>query len=136
MALETHADGPDEEVLRSLQEAMNHSSSFLNDVRTAPTDMLGYLADFQIRQVELLAWAEKIRTLWPEVQSVECGLRLGNRVYLAIRIDPYSDERARFHWQLADWIQSSYPRTRDFIFYFLPPASGDKLSTSTRIYPL
>lgn len=119
-----------------LTSLKHHPGCPLTDGRLPPPDMLGHLADLQIHRSHLVDLERHIREDWPGVVGIDCGLRQHRHVYVAIRIDPYSDETARKHWKLADWIQEKYPGFKDSFFYFLPPHQHGRPTPSTVIFPV
>ena len=96
---------------------LNLAEAFL-DRRMPPADVLGTLADFQIRGAELEIIAALIRGEWPDVQTVRCTIRHGRPVF-SIHIATFSEQAQHRHWPLADRIEEII-RSEECRFLFLP----------------
>lgn len=96
---------------------LNLAEPFL-DRRLPPADVLGTLADFQIRGTELEMIAELVRQDWPDVQAVRCTIRHGRPVF-SIHIFDFSEQAQRRHWPLADRIEEII-QSKECRFLFLP----------------
>ena len=88
------------------------------DRRLPPADVLGTLADFQIRGTELEMIAVLVRQDWPDVQAIRCTIR-HTRPFFSIHIFNFSEQAQRRHWPLADQIEQII-QNEECRFLFLP----------------
>lgn len=96
---------------------LNLAEPFL-DRRLPPADVLGTLADFQIRGTELEMIAALVQQDWPDVQAVRCTIRHGRPVF-SVYIESFSELAQRRHWPLADRIEEIV-QSEECRFLFLP----------------
>ncbi|MBT4867503.1 MAG: hypothetical protein HON53_20555 [Planctomycetaceae bacterium] len=96
---------------------LNLAEAFL-DRRLPPADVLGTLADFQIRGAELEMIAELVQRDWPDVQAIRCTIRHG-RPFFSTHIFNFSEQAQRHHWPLADRIEEII-QSEECRFLFLP----------------
>lgn len=75
------------------------------DERLPPIDVIGGLADRQIRRHQLRAIAGHVTANWPRVSSVRCCFSDG-MPFFSIHIQPFSEAAQRRHWPVADWIEA------------------------------
>ena len=96
---------------------LNLAEPFL-DRRLPPADVLGTLADFQIRGTELEMIAELVQRDWSDVQAIRCTIWHG-RPFFSIHIFNFSEQAQRRHWPLADRIEEIV-ESEECRFLFLP----------------
>jgi hypothetical protein len=106
----------------------------IDDYRYPPPDVMGFLADRNIRKDDLLHIAEHVAQHWPQVVAVRCGIS-SNRPYFSIHLTPFSPTAQREHWPLGDWIESTL-QTTDCDFIFLPPMTESTYSPRINIYEI
>ena len=112
--------------------SIGHLARPIEGWRLPAPDVMGYLADSQIRQPDFEIIGEHVRDYWPNVTSIEAGV-LADKLYMAISITPFSKEAQEAHWPLADWIKLALD-TKNLSFFFLPPSETKACSSEITVY--
>jgi len=103
-------------------------SQIFIDRRLPPVEVMGALADRQIRRQQLQAITQHVTENWPQVSSVRCRFSDG-LPFFSIHIQPFSEAAQCRHWPLADWVEALLD-DQECRFLFLPklnrpPHPGD-----------
>jgi len=102
------------------------------DQRQPPFDVMGALADHQVRRQQLQMIAEHVAEKWPEVRSVRC--RFSDDLPLfSIHIERFSEAGQRRHWPLGDWIEAHLEGVK-CRFLFLPALDKAEHFADIEIY--
>jgi hypothetical protein len=97
-------------------------------------DMIGYLADCQVRRRELFQIADTLRKSWPLVHSLRCGM-IANRPRLTVCLEGCTDELRSRHRSLTIWLKSEFPGLSHFSIGYLNPTPWNAWGRDTLIYP-
>lgn len=125
---ENEEEGKMEEGMGSL----GFLASPVEDRRLPAPDMMGVLADYQVRKPQLDEIAREIDQNWPGVCAVRVG-QFGNNPHFSIEIDPFSKALQREHWPLGDIIRSIIGND-SFGCFYLPRSEEKPYSLELRIY--
>lgn len=107
-------------------------ASPVEDRRLPAPDMMGVLADYQIRKPQLDEIAREVHENWPGVCAVSVGKYSNDHPHFSIEIDPFSKALQREHWPLGDVIRSII-RNENFGCFYLPNMEKT-YSSELRIY--
>jgi hypothetical protein len=94
-------------------------ASPIEDRRLPTPDMMGVLADYQIRKPQLDEIARAVAENWPGVCTVSVGKYCNDYPHFSINIDPFSRALQRQHWALRDVITSIIGNDSFGFFIFL-----------------
>lgn len=119
--------------LEELHTALQHHESPFNDMPKTRPDTFAHLADYQIRQEQIELLCREARDHWSDIVLIESGVHSGYP-YIAIRIDPYSENNARRHDSYISRIRGSCPAFRKVAFHCLPEDPPYTVNTATQIY--
>jgi len=108
----------------------------LNDARLPVPDVYLFLADCQIHRHDIGRLCEVVRSNWPLIKRIDCGIGLGGRPHLDIQVAPFSrvDVVRAEHRDLTHWIYSEYPGARRMDLHFFPLLDPDRIRSSITIY--
>ncbi len=106
-------------------------ASPIEDRRLPAPDMMGVLADYQIRKPQLDEIAREVEQNWPGVCVVSVGKYCNDTPHFSIELDPFSKDLQREHWQLGDAIRSIIGNDSFGCFYL--PRMGEH-SSELRVY--
>ncbi len=96
--------------------------SFSFDRRTPPTDVLGALADWQIRKHHLQEIRKKVAENWPEVSSIRCTIDYGKPIF-SVHIRDSSESFQQEQWKS---LQEKHWPVGDLIDGVLKDVLGDR----------
>jgi len=117
-----------------IAKTMTLLSAPLLDLRRPAVDVMGALADLQIRRDDLELLREHVRKSYPDVTSIRCGFRRReHRPFFTIHFAPFSETRQVDHWPLGDWMKMAF-RLAKAEFYYQPPMPPETISAAVTIY--
>jgi hypothetical protein len=100
----------------------------------APPDIFGHLADRSVLRSDIIAIGKYVRSQWPKVQRIDCGIDCFGLPHLDVQLDPFEWADMANHRPLADWIRTTYPATEGISIHFFPMLDPDRIRSSITVY--
>ena len=100
-----------------LRDLSFHLSGFRHD----PPDMIGHLADRNVRQSDLDHIAQVVHRNWSGIRRIFVGSFQSNH-YFSIESFSKNKDDHKENWPAAKWLQNRFPELNDFVFFFHGPS--------------